>query len=50
MVLKRFAEFEAQLGPQLLREFIAELVRRWQKAGRLLAPVTDADLDKRPAI
>ena len=46
MVVKRFAEFDAQLGPQLLREFIAELVGRWQKAGRLLAPVTDADLDK----
>ena len=46
MLVKRFAEFDAQLGPQLLREFLAELVRRWQKAGRLLAPVTDADLDK----
>ena len=37
MVLQRFRDFEAGLGPKLLREFIAELVGRWQKAGRLLA-------------
>ncbi len=45
MVTKRFHEFDAQLGPQLLRETLAELTGRWQKAGRLLAPVTDAYLD-----
>ena len=37
MVLMRFKEFDAQLGPKLLREFIAELVGRLQKAGRLSA-------------
>ncbi len=46
MTIKRFQEFNAQLGPQLLREVVVELVARLQKAGRLLAPVTDADLDK----
>jgi copper/silver efflux system protein len=35
LVHQRFSEFEARLGPRLLREFIAELVGRWQKAGRL---------------
>ena len=28
------------------REFIAELVGRWQKADRLLAPVAEADIDR----
>ena len=42
----RFTEFDAQLGPKLLREFIAELVGRLQKAGRLSEPVTDADMDR----
>ena len=37
LVLQRFGEFDAELGPKLLREFIAELVGRWRKAGRLLA-------------
>lgn len=46
MVLKRFSSFEADLGPKLLREFIVELVGRWQKADRLLAPVSDADIDR----
>ena len=46
MVLMRFKEFDAQLGPKLLREFIAELVGRLQKAGRLAEPVTDADIDR----
>ena len=40
-VLQRFTEFEARLGPLLLREFTAELVARWKKAGQLLEPVAD---------
>ena len=31
LALQRFREFEAKLGPKLLREFAAELVRRWQQ-------------------
>jgi Cu(I)/Ag(I) efflux system membrane protein CusA/SilA len=46
MVLQRFHDFETDLGPKLLREFIAELVGRWQKAGRLLTPLADADIDR----
>ncbi len=46
LVLQRFREFEAELGPKLLREFIVELVGRWQKADRLLAPVSEADIDR----
>jgi len=46
MVATRFQEFDAQLGPQLLREFLAELVGRWRNDGRLQAPVTDTELDK----
>ncbi len=46
MLAKRFREFDAELGPRLLREFLAELVARLEKANRLLAPVSDADLDK----
>jgi Cu(I)/Ag(I) efflux system membrane protein CusA/SilA len=45
-VLQRHHEFEAGLGPTLLRAFIAELVRRWEAAGRLLGPVGDADVDR----
>ena len=33
MVRMRFKEFDAQLGPMLLREFIAELTGRLQKGG-----------------
>ncbi|MGO9113199.1 MAG: efflux RND transporter permease subunit, partial [Thermoguttaceae bacterium] len=46
MALMRFKEFDAQLGPQLLREFIAELVNRFQKAGRLLAPLSNGEIDQ----
>ncbi|MFA5810690.1 MAG: efflux RND transporter permease subunit, partial [Thermoleophilia bacterium] len=46
LVLQRFSDFEADLGPKLLREFIAELVGRWQKADRLLAPLSEADIDR----
>ena len=40
LVLQRFTRVRrASSARKLLREFIAELVGRWQKAGRLLAPV-----------
>src|SRR3972149_403365 len=45
LVLQRFRDFEADLGPKLLGEFVAELVGRWRKADRLLAPVAEADID-----
>jgi Cu(I)/Ag(I) efflux system membrane protein CusA/SilA len=45
-VLQRFQEIQAELGPKLLREFISELVARWQKADRLLEPVAEADVDQ----
>jgi Cu(I)/Ag(I) efflux system membrane protein CusA/SilA len=38
MVRMRFKEFDTQLGPTLLREFIVELTGRLQKAGRLFNP------------
>jgi Cu(I)/Ag(I) efflux system membrane protein CusA/SilA len=44
MVLVRFKDFDAELGPALLREFIAELAGRLQKAGRLTGAVADADV------
>jgi len=43
---RRFSEFEAALGPRLLREFIVELVGRWRKADRLLAPLSEADIER----
>ncbi len=46
MVLMRFTEFDAQLGPKLLREFVSELIGRLQKAGRLRESATDADIDQ----
>jgi Cu(I)/Ag(I) efflux system membrane protein CusA/SilA len=46
MVLARYREFEEELGPRLLHEFIAEVVSRWQKAGRLLEPLAEADIDR----
>lgn len=46
MVLKRYHEFENKLGSRLLREFIAELADRWQKADRLLESVSEADIDR----
>ena len=41
LVLQRYREFEAELGPKLLREFIAELVGRWQQ-GRPAARAASA--------
>ena len=46
LALQRFKEFEAELGPRLLREFIAELVQRWRRAGQLASPVDDGDIDR----
>jgi Cu(I)/Ag(I) efflux system membrane protein CusA/SilA len=43
LVLQQFTEFESELGKKLLREFTAELVERWNKAGRLLAAVGEDD-------
>jgi len=43
LVLQRFTEFESELGKKLLREFTAELVECWNKAGRLLAAVGEDD-------
>ena len=45
LVLQRFTEFESELGKKLLREFTAELVERWNKAGRLLAVVGEATIN-----
>lgn len=45
-VLRRYYEFESELGPRLLHEFIAELVRRLQRNRQLLEPVTEADVDR----
>jgi copper/silver efflux system protein len=45
LVLQHFVGFESELGPKLLREFIAELIGRWQKADQLIAPVSQADID-----
>jgi len=46
LALQRHAEFEAALGPRLLRESVAELTSRWQKADRLLEPVSQSDADR----
>lgn len=46
LALQRLREFEQKLGPELLREFIAELVSRWRVADRLLAPVEEADIER----
>jgi Cu(I)/Ag(I) efflux system membrane protein CusA/SilA len=46
MIVKQFTEFDGQLGQLLLREFIERLTYRLNNAGRMLAPATDADLDK----
>ncbi len=46
MVLQQFQDFEAELGPELLGQFVQELVGHWHKAGRLLTPVSESDLDR----
>ena len=45
-VLQRFTEFQSKLGKKLLREFTAELVGRWNKAGHLLAAVGEDDTQR----
>ncbi len=45
-VLQHFCRFEQNLGPNLLREFIGELVGRWREGDQLLAPVSGADVDR----
>jgi Cu(I)/Ag(I) efflux system membrane protein CusA/SilA len=44
--LRRFSDFEADLGPKLLRVLVVELAGRWQKADRLPAPLAEADIDR----
>jgi Cu(I)/Ag(I) efflux system membrane protein CusA/SilA len=46
LVLQRHREFEAGLGLRLTREFLAELVSRWQRSGQLLAPVTREETER----
>jgi Cu(I)/Ag(I) efflux system membrane protein CusA/SilA len=46
LVLQRYRDFETDLGPRLVREFVAELVRRWKQADRWLAPIADSDVDR----
>ena len=46
LMLQQFQDFEGDLGPQLLREFVVELVGRWQQAERLLEPVAETDIDR----
>ena len=45
LALQRFHEFEGRLGPMLLREFITELVGRWNDAGHLIAAVDKQDIE-----
>ena len=45
LVFQRYSEFEKELASQLVRDFTAELVRRWQNDGRLLKPVDEGDID-----
>ncbi len=42
---QRHREFEARLGQELSNEFVQELMRRWQRAGRLLRPVGLSETD-----
>ncbi len=46
LVYRHFCGFQQDLGPKLLREFIVELIGRWRKANRLIASVSDADIDQ----
>ncbi|MGA2619481.1 MAG: efflux RND transporter permease subunit [Thermoguttaceae bacterium] len=46
LVLRRVREFEAGLGPRLLRESAAELLARWEHDGRLLRPLSAAERDE----
>ncbi len=46
LVLKHFCDFQADLGPKLLRQFIVELTGRWRTAGRLAQPLSDVEIDR----
>jgi len=46
LVLQRFHDFDADLGPRLVREFIVELIGRWRKADRLLGELPPSDIDR----
>jgi copper/silver efflux system protein len=46
LVLQRFNEIDADLGDELLRDFIGELAGRWQNAGRFSDPLDRADIDR----
>jgi Cu(I)/Ag(I) efflux system membrane protein CusA/SilA len=45
LVFQRYSEFEKELSSQLVRDFTAELVRRWTNVGQLLKPVEEGDID-----
>jgi Cu(I)/Ag(I) efflux system membrane protein CusA/SilA len=45
-VFQRTRDFQTELGPTLLREFITELVGRWRKAGQLTGAVEESDMDR----
>jgi copper/silver efflux system protein len=49
LALLRFHGFEADLGPKLLREFVVELTGRWQKAGKMLESLSEADINNQTA-
>jgi Cu(I)/Ag(I) efflux system membrane protein CusA/SilA len=42
---ERQQEFQKKLGPQLVRGFLAELLRRWDEAGLVVTSVDDAGID-----
>jgi copper/silver efflux system protein len=44
-VLTRDHEFERKLAKDLTHAFVVELIARWQKAGRLLKPVSPTEID-----
>ena len=46
LVVTRYREFEDQLGPILVREFIEHLVGLWDRAGRLQAPVGEDEIER----
>jgi Cu(I)/Ag(I) efflux system membrane protein CusA/SilA len=44
LAMERYREFDLELGPRLVQDFAAELVRRWQGFGRLKRPVPEAEI------
>ncbi len=45
LAFQRYGEFEKELASRLVRDFTAELVRRWQNEGLLLKPVEEGEID-----